>query len=351
MLKSGPRAVQTPRAMRFLPCLLLWVFARVWGQSEGQQENFPFRCLQISSFANSSCSRTDGLAWLGDLQTHRWNNASDTISFVKPWSQGKFSHQQWEKLQRLFQVYRSSFTRDIQELVKMVPSVHYPIEIQLSAGCEVYSGNASENFFHVAFQGEYILSFQGTSFQRVPEAPPWMEMVTRVLNGDLGTRETIQQLLNDTCPRLVRDLLEAGKPDLEKQEKPRAWLSSGLSTTHGHRQLLCHVSGFHPKPVWVMWMKGEQEQKSTQRGDILPNADGTWYLRATLDVEAGEVAGLACWVKHSSLEGQVMILHWDGGHSAVGITIAVVAVVVVILLPSLGFCYIRKRQRRAYRDI
>lgn len=93
-------------------------------------------------------------------------------------------------------------------------------------------------------------------------------------------------------------------------EKPGAWLSKGVSPKPGHEQLQCHVSGFHPKRVWVMWMKGEQEQKRTQRGDILPNADGTWYLQATLDVEAGEEAGLACWVKHSSLGGQVMILNW-----------------------------------------
>ncbi|KAL6080821.1 hypothetical protein STEG23_023830 [Scotinomys teguina] len=303
--------------------------------------------LEISSFANSSCSRTDGLAWLGDVQTHRWSNASDTISFVKPWSQGKFSHQQWEELQRVFQVYRTSFTRDIMELAKMVTTEHYPFEIQLSAGCEVYSGNTSESFLQAAFQGEYVLSFRGTSFQKAPEAPPWIEMVIKVFNSDQGTRETIQHLLNDTCPQFVRGLLETGKPDLEKQEKPVAWLSHGLSPRHGHLRLLCHVSGFYPKPVWVMWMKGEQEQKSTQRGDILPNADGTWYLRAALDVEAEEGAGLACWVKHSSLGGQDIILHWGGRHPSVAIIITVV--IVVILLLCFVFYYVRRR--RFYQDI
>lgn len=84
------------------------------------QQNYTFRCLQISSFANRSWSRTDSVGWLGDLQTHRWSNDSDTISFTKPWSQGKFSNQQWEKLQHMFQVYRTSFTRDIKEIVKMM---------------------------------------------------------------------------------------------------------------------------------------------------------------------------------------------------------------------------------------
>ncbi|CAO2612684.1 Antigen-presenting glycoprotein CD1d, partial [Lemmus lemmus] len=278
-----------------------------------QQKNFRFNILQISSFQNSSYASTEGLAWLGDLQMHQWSNASDTINFVKPWSQGKFSDQQWEQIQHILQVYRFSFTRDVQEFVKMVPNVHceYPIEMQLSTGCDVYSENVSESFLSAAYQGEYILSFQGTSFQKAPNAPPWTELVIKVLHGDQGTMEMVQWLLNDTWPLFARGLLEAGKPELEKQEKPVAWLSSGLSPKHGHLQLVCHVSGFYPKPVWVMWMQGEQEQNSTQRSDYLPNSDETWYLQAILDVEAGKEAGLACCVKHSSLGGQDIILYWE----------------------------------------
>ncbi|XP_034356682.2 antigen-presenting glycoprotein CD1d-like [Arvicanthis niloticus] len=346
---SEPRAVQTSGSMRYLPCLLLWAFPQVWGQSEVQQKNYTFRCLQMSSFANRSWFRTDSVVWLGDLQTHRWSNDSDTISFTKPWSQGKLSNQQWEKLQHLFQVYRVSFTRDIQELVKMMaPKEDYPIEIQLSAGCELYPGNASQSFLHVALQGEYVVRFQGTSWQTVPGAPSWLDLPIKVINGDRGTSETVQTLLNDTCPQFARGLLEAGKSDLEKQEKPVAWLSSGSNPAHGHLKLVCHVSGFHPKPVWVMWMRGDQEQQGTHRSDILPNADETWYLHATLDVEAGEVAGLACRVKHSSLGGQDIILYWGTGQVSMGLIFLIVAIL-VLLLCAVAF-YVRKK-RSSYQDI
>ena len=46
-------------------------------------------------------------------------------------------------------------------------------------------------------------------------------------------------------------------------------------------------------------MRGEQEQQGPQRSDVLPNADGTSYLRVSLDVEASEASGLSCPVRHS----------------------------------------------------
>ena len=56
--------------------------------------------------------------------------------------------------------------------------------------------------------------------------------------------------------------------------------------------------------------EGEQEQPGTQQGDIVPNADWTWYLRVTLNVAAGEAAGLSFRVKYSSLGEQDIILYW-----------------------------------------
>ena len=98
--------------------------------------------------------------------------------------------------------------------------------------------------------------------------------------------------------------------------KPEAWLSSGPPPGPGRLQLVCHVSGFYPKPVRVTWLRGEQEQPGAQQGDVMPNADWTWHLRVTLDVAAAEAAGLSCRVKHSSLGDQDIILYW--GEEEVG---------------------------------
>uniref|UniRef100_A0A8C8XUS0 Ig-like domain-containing protein n=1 Tax=Panthera leo TaxID=9689 RepID=A0A8C8XUS0_PANLE len=219
----------------------------------------------------------------------------------------------------------------------------HPFEIQVSAGCEVLPGNTSQSFFHGAFQGQEILRFQGTSWVPTPSAPVWADRVSRKLNEDQGTRKTIQLLLNDTCPLFVRDILEAGKSELEKQgEPPEAWLSSGSSPGPGRLLLVCHVSGFYPKPVWVMWMRGEQEQPGTRRGDVLPHADETWYLRVTLDVAAGEAAGLSCRVRHSSLGGRDMVLHWGEKGSPTGL-IAVAVLVSLVITGCVVYLTLKRR--------
>ncbi|KAB1260480.1 T-cell surface glycoprotein CD1c2 [Camelus dromedarius] len=92
--------------------------------------------------------------------------------------------------------------------------------------------------------------------------------------------------------------------------KPEAWLSSSPILGSDQLVLACHVSGYYPKPIWVMWMRGEQEQSDTQQGDILPSVDGTWYVRAILHVAAEEAAGLSCRVRHSSLGDQDIVLYW-----------------------------------------
>uniref|UniRef100_A0A8D2I6E9 Ig-like domain-containing protein n=1 Tax=Urocitellus parryii TaxID=9999 RepID=A0A8D2I6E9_UROPR len=279
----------------YSPCLLL---------SSKEVTSISYHLMQTSSFYNHSWVHV-GSGWLGELQTHRWNSSSNAIIYLYPWSRG-------------------------------------PFDLQVTAGCELHSGKGFLGFKQVALQGQDFMSFQNETFLPSPEGGEKAQEACKLLNFNEAYTQRLHRLLSDTCPRFTLGLLDAGKAHLQRRVKPETWLSSGPSPGPGHLLLVCHVSGFYPKHVWVMWMRGElQEQEGTQRGDILPNADGTWYLQATLDVAAEEAAGLACRVKHSSLGGQDLLLHWGAPQSALGLILFAV-IVALALLTGLGFWFIKR---------
>ncbi|XP_051714445.1 T-cell surface glycoprotein CD1e, membrane-associated [Oryctolagus cuniculus] len=294
------------------------------------EEPLTFSVIQISSFANQSWARNRDSGWLGDIQTHGWDSVSGTILFLKPWSHGNFSKEELSDIQALLQFYLHGFTREVRAFASQF-QFEYPFVIQMSAGCAVRAGAASQSFLRGAYQGSDFLSFQRGSWQPSPGAGSQAQNVCRVLNKYRGIREIAQSLLNDTLPQFTAGLLATGRSELERQVKPEAWLSRGPSPGPGRLLLVCHVSGFYPKTVWVMWMRGDKQQSRTRRGDVLPNADGTWYLRVTLDVVAGEAAGLSCRVKHSSLRGHDIVVPW-GGHSILLWLICLTVIVTLFIL-------------------
>ncbi|XP_074175024.1 T-cell surface glycoprotein CD1c [Rhinolophus sinicus] len=330
--------------------MLFLQLAMLAGLSSGDsanavQEHTSFHLIQISSFANHSWAQNQGSGWLDELQTHGWESENGTIIFLYNWSKGNFSNEELKDLELLFRVYFIGLTREIQDYTGEL-QYEYPFELQVTVGCELHSRDVAKGFFRVAYQGSDFLSFQNMSWVPSPEGDSRAQNVCYLINQYEDIKETVHSLISNTCPRFILGLLYAGKMDLQKQVRPEAWLSSSPILGSSQLFLVCHVSGFYPKPIWVMWMRGEQEQPGTQQGEVLPNVDGTWYLRVTLDVEAEEAAGLSCQVKHSSLEDQDIILYWGHHLSMNLILLAVIAPLMLLIVLALWF-----KKRCSYQDI
>ncbi|XP_057602666.1 T-cell surface glycoprotein CD1b-1-like [Hippopotamus amphibius kiboko] len=326
--------------MLLLPLLFLAVIFPGGDHEDAFQGPTSYHVIQISTFANSTWAQNQGSGWLDDLQILGWDSDSGTAIFLKPWSKGNFSEEEVTEMEDLFRAYFIEFTRRVQDYVSEF-QLEYPFVIQGIAGCELHSGKSTGSFLRVALGGLDFMSVKNHSCAPAPEGGSRAQQFCALISQYHGIWGIIDTLLSETCPRYLLGVLDAGKAELQRQGKPEAWLSRGPSPGPGRELLVCHVSGFYPKPVWVMWMRGEQEQPGTQQGDVLPSADWTWYLQATLDVTAGEVAGLSCRVKHSSLGDQDIILYW-GHPTFIGLIFLAIIVPSLVLLICLALWFLRR---------
>ncbi|XP_008698968.2 T-cell surface glycoprotein CD1a-like isoform X1 [Ursus maritimus] len=331
--------------MLFLQLVLFVVLLPGGGSEDDFQEIISFRIILTTSFYNHSWTQNQGSAWLDELQTHGWDNKTGAFSYLQPWSKGNFSNEELMEVEKLFYTYSirspSIYHNHVTEW-----QLEYPFQVQLVLGCDSHFGEASVGFMRIAYQGSDLVSFQNTSWWPSPEGGSRAQQVCTLFNQYHVSSEIVHKLLTDSCPRFLLGLLDAGKAYLQRQVRPEAWLSAGPSPGPGRLLLVCHISAFYPKPVWVMWMRGEQEQRGTQRGDVLPHADGTWYLQMSLDVKATEAAGLSCRVRHSSLGGQDMVLYWEQPHSMGLVFLAVI--VPLVLLAGLAL-WLWKRWKTHWR--
>ncbi|XP_012663952.1 T-cell surface glycoprotein CD1b-like [Otolemur garnettii] len=327
--------------MLLLPFQLLAVLLPGADSEDGFQGPTSYHIIQITSFVNSTWAKNQLSGWLDDLQIHGWDSDSGTARFLKPWSKGNLKEEEVAELNILFRDYIFRFIQEIQAGATK-SHMEYPFEIQGIAGCELQSGGSIVSFLRGALGGLDFLRFDGDTCVPSPEAGSRAQYVCTIIMENHALVVIGRRLLYETCPRFLSGVLDAGKAELQRQVKPEAWLSSGPSPGPGRLLLVCHVSGFYPKPVQVMWMWGEQEQPGTQHSDLLPNADWTWYLRATLDVAAGDVTGLSCRVKHSSLEGRDIVLYWGQSTSITSICLAIIVPSIIFLL-CLALWYMRHR--------
>ncbi|XP_028365909.1 T-cell surface glycoprotein CD1a-like [Phyllostomus discolor] len=326
--------------MLYLQIPLLAVLLAGGDNEDAFQEPISLQANYISYLYNHSWARSWGSVWLGEMQIQGWESNSGSITFLQPWAKSNFSNKEMKIVEKLVHVAHVQLLYNLRNHASEW-KLEYPFEIQITGGCELHPEGHMVGFSQLAYEGSEVLSFQNSSWVPSLKGGTRGQQIGKVLNQRIVANKMTHRMISNTCPRFLLGLLDAGKADLQRQVKPEAWLSTRPNPGPDHLLLVCHVSGFYPKPISVMWMRGEQAQQGSQLSDILRNADGTWYLQVFLDVEATKTSGLSCRVTHSSLEGQDIILYLDHPNSKGWIILAVM-LPLLLLLTGLAF-WLKKR--------
>uniref|UniRef100_A0A674IRZ7 MHC class I-like antigen recognition-like domain-containing protein n=1 Tax=Terrapene triunguis TaxID=2587831 RepID=A0A674IRZ7_9SAUR len=158
------------------------------------------RLLQIDVFHNASSTDMQGMALLGDLETHSMNCSTCEIHFLQPWAQQGLTPKQWQDLELLIHRYLFNFNRTVNRIAQQ-QGKGYPFVTQVSLGCELPPNGSSRGFYDAAVNGEDFISFDMDGGKWVARQEDNVAaLYTRdLLNQDKGTRSTIQFLLSTTC--------------------------------------------------------------------------------------------------------------------------------------------------------
>ncbi|MBN3289410.1 HA1F protein, partial [Polypterus senegalus] len=216
---------------------------------------------------------------------------------------------------------------------------------QLMYGCELDDDGTTRGFNQFGYDGDDYVSFDK---QTLTWTAANQRGQTTKMRWDPNTANNQQWkgYLEGTCIEWLRKYVTYGEKTLERQVRPEVYMT--YKETETGTEPTCHVTGFFPRDIEVMWQDGGPRDLDVESGELLPNEDGTYQVKKTLKLRVNKdklkKGDYSCRVAHSSLPGnQEIIIPFDPAmknpnEPSGSFPVWIIAVVIGILLAVLAVC-------------
>uniref|UniRef100_A0A3P9KVF4 Ig-like domain-containing protein n=1 Tax=Oryzias latipes TaxID=8090 RepID=A0A3P9KVF4_ORYLA len=153
--------------------------------------------------------------------------------------------------------------------------------LQRIGGCE-WDDESGEvkGFEHYGYDGEDFISLDLKTGTWV--APKTQAVVIKhSWDADKGRIKYIQQIFMSWFPKFLKDYMPYRRSFLQRTERPSVSLLQKTPSS----PVCCHATGFYPDRADLFWRKdGEEIHEGVEKGQILPNHDGTFQMSSELNV-------------------------------------------------------------------
>ncbi|XP_071980509.1 major histocompatibility complex class I-related gene protein-like [Engystomops pustulosus] len=251
---------------------------------------------------------------------------------VAPWMKENETPEYWERDTRRKKKNDALFRYEMNKMLtrfNFTQGFHY---IQAIQCCELRDDGSTTGRELYTFDDKELMFYDPQSVTFIPTMAQAQIITQRWNSPDLRFGELVKNYLENECIEKLKRFVEYGREDLERRVQPKVKVSgreSGDVT-----KLHCLVYGFHPRAVDVRWMKnGVDDVPTYETTHVLPNPDGTYQIRVSVDVISNEVDTYLCYVDHSSLE-EPLLVPWVPKRGS--LLVVIISLVVVILLVGAG---------------
>ncbi|XP_036416205.1 major histocompatibility complex class I-related gene protein-like [Colossoma macropomum] len=156
------------------------------------------------------------------------------------------------------------------------------------------------------------------------------------------------------CIKTLRGYLNKRSNQVKRKVKPRVRLIQRRRSVSGWDGVTCLATGFYPRHINLTIFRDGQPvpDQLTTGGDLLPNVDGTYQMRKSLELSEEELKkhSYTCTVTHLSLDNKLDVpLDFDPGEPIGPIVSSVVValVLVSVMMAVIWMIKIRRRKQRA----
>ncbi|XDV53202.1 hypothetical protein PO909_021768 [Leuciscus waleckii] len=124
--------------------------------------------------------------------------------------------------------------------------------------------------------------------------------------------EEFKQIFANTfyplCITTLKNYLKKRRDQINRKKKPNITLTQKANSDSGGFRVSCLATGFYPRHINLTLFRDGQPVSDHEitGGDLLPNGDGTYQMRKSLEISADKHK-YSCSVTHLSLDNKLII--------------------------------------------
>ncbi|XP_069061709.1 uncharacterized protein [Pleurodeles waltl] len=264
------------------------------------------------------------VGYVDDVPIISYNSESFRAGPLAPWME-KITHEDprfWEDSAETFEAVRKKLSDSLTFLMEQKKQTMGLNVFQAIEGCELTGDGSANSFEHYAYDGS---NFTENTYGVTDNQDTWE---FEVIN----------------CTEYLKKLLKYGEESLLRRVTPRTMVS--YKNANKRTFLVGYAYAFYPREINVTWTQNGV-QIPWELKELLPNPDGTYQVRTTVEVKEGDdVMTYELHVNHSSLAEIVTVRYVPPGRSwkgrlLVGVSVmsaVLVGAVTLLWKPLKSFC-------------